>query len=474
MHWLLLQHFNHDNAIIIIIKMSKTRDHLNQTKGFILLFFVLLSGSNPAHARDPLLLSLDDVKQHALNHNAEIKTARADVRVAEKQIRETTAIGLPQVNASLGYNYYLDIPTSLIPAEFLGGEPGEFAEIQFGTQHNMTATASVEQLVFDGQYIVGLRAAKIYRELADKNLQRSELEVRNLIRETYFLVQLVTENLQSVSNNLNNIEQMLYETQKLLEEGFTDPINVDQLRLTASRMKQRVTDLERQKLLTKNLLKFQAGIDLETQIELTDDLDQLFENLLSGLSEDYTLELEQHIDYRLADSQKVMSLMVLRREQTAYLPRLSASFIRQEVAMRDGFNFFDSGKSWFPATFFTVNLNVPIFSSGMRSAQVQQARIELEKAEILKNQIGRSLVLQMNEAIAELESTMEQYTNEQESLLLAQRIFDRTTVMFREGMATSLELTQANEQLLNSHINYHNAMFALLNGKNKLDKAQGR
>lgn len=97
MHWLLLQHFNHDNAIIIIIKMSKTRDHLNQTKGFILLFFVLLSGSNPAHARDPLLLSLDDVKQHALNHNAEIKTARADVRVAEKQIRETTAIGLPRL-----------------------------------------------------------------------------------------------------------------------------------------------------------------------------------------------------------------------------------------------------------------------------------------------------------------------------------------------------------------------------------------
>ncbi len=454
--------------------MSKTTDRITLDRQFILLFFMLVIIFSSAYGSDPLLLSLEDVKQQALIHNAEIKTARADLEIAENQIRETTAIGLPQINASIGYNYFLDIPTSLIPAEFFGGEPGEFAEIQFGTQHNMTATASVEQLVFDGQYIVGLRAARIYRELAGKNLQRSEIEVRSMVQETYFLAQLVAENLKTVTDNMNNIERMLYETVKYLEEGMTDPINVDQLRLTVSNMKQRITDLERQKLLTKNLLKFQAGIDLETPVELTDDLDQLFGDLLTGLTKEYTLDLDQHIDYRLADAQKVMSLMVLRREQSEYLPRLSASFIRQEMAMRDGFNFFDSERSWFPATFFTVNLNIPIFSSGMRSAQVQQARLELKKAEIFRDHIERSLVLQMNEAVAELESTMEQYKNEENSLILAQRIFDRTSIMFREGMASSLELTQANEQLLNSYMNYHNAMFSLLNAKNKLDKAQGR
>ena len=454
--------------------MSKT-SHLNKQAGwFTILIIILATAIQPSFASEPLLLSVEDVKKHALSFNADIKTARADLEIAEKQIRETTAIGLPQINATLGYNYYVDIPTSLIPAEFLGGEPGEFAEIQFGTQHNMTAAASIEQLVFDGQYIVGLRAARIYRELADKSLVRSELNVRTMVLETYFLAQLVSENLETVRENLGNIERMLFETKQLLEEGFTDPIHVDQLQLTIANMKHRITDLERQRLLTKNLLKFQAGIDLDTPIILTDDLSHLFDDLLSGLSSEYALNLEQHIDYRLADARETMSLMVLRREQSAYLPSLSASFIRQEMAMRDSFNFFDSGRSWFPATFFTVNLNIPVFSSGMRSAQVQQARLELEKTRIAREQISRGLVLQMNEAVAELESALEQYDNEQGSLVLAQRVFDRTSIMFREGMASSLELTQANEQLLNSHVNYHNAMFALLNARNKLDIALGR
>ncbi len=454
--------------------MSKNKLRYKQTRWFILLFFISVLTKNPAFASEPLLLSLEDVRQYALDYNAEIKTARTDIEIAEKQIRETTAIGLPQINASLGYNYYVDIPTSLIPAEFLGGEPGEFAEIQFGTQHNMTATASVEQLLFDGQYIVGLRAARIYRELAGKNLQRSEVEVSSMVRETYFLVQLVSENLKTVRKNLTNMEQTLFETQRLREEGFTDPIHVDQLLLTIANMKHRITDLERQKLLTKNLLKFQAGIDLDTPVLLTDDLEFLFGELLSGIPAEHTFDPEQHIDYRLADTQEAMSLMVLRREQSSFLPTLSASFIRQEMAMRDSFNFFASGRSWFPATFFTVNLNIPIFSSGMRSAQVQQARLELEKFRIAKDHISRNLILQKNEAVAEFESALEQYKNEQGSLVLAQRVFDRTSIMFREGMASSLELTQANEQLLNSHVNYHNAMFALLNARNKLDKALGR
>ncbi len=454
--------------------MCKKKAQNNQAGFFILLLFMLTLISNTAIASGPLMLSLEEAKKHALNYSASIKTARVDLELAGNLIRETTAIGLPQVNASVGYNYYVDIPTSLIPAEFLGGEAGEFTEIQFGTRHNMTATASVEQLIFDGQYIVGLRAARIYRELADKSLQRSELEVRSMIRETYFLVQLVSENLLTIRENLSNMEYMLYETRKLLEEGFTDPIHVDQLQLTVSNMKHRITDLERQKLLTTNLLKFQAGIDLETTIELTDNLNHLFGELLNSLSLEDRLNLEQHIDYRLASSREAMSLMVLRREQSAYLPNLSASFIRQEIAMRNSFNFFASGRSWFPATFFTVNLNIPIFSSGMRAAQVQQARLELEKSRIEKEQIRQSLVLQISEAQAEFDSALEQYKNEKESLVLAQRIFDRTSIMFREGMASSLELSQANEQLLNSHVNYHNAKFALLNAKNKTEKALGR
>jgi outer membrane protein len=438
---------------------------------YVAIFFMLFLGS--LSASSPVKLSLEEAQQLAIEHSSEMRTARADLQIAEKQIWETTAAGLPQVNASLGYNYYLDIPTSLVPAEFFGGEAGDFAEIQFGTEHNMTATASVDQLIFDGQYIVGLKAARIYRDLADQNLERSTLEISSTINETYYLALYVTENLQITRQNLAVMEKWLWETEKMLEAGFTDPINVDQLQLAVSNIRNGISSLERQNLLTMNLLKYQMGLDLQTHVELTDDLEELFDQALIELSTPESLNKEQHIDYRLATSQETMSLMILRRQQTAYLPSLSASFIRQEMAMRDAFNFFDSEMFWFPSTYFTVNLNIPIFSSGMRSSQVQQARLELEKSRIAKEQVGQALSLQMEEAVATLNTARDQYMNEKANLELASRILTRTNVMFREGMASSLELTQANDQLLSSRSNYLNAMVEVLNAKNQLEKALG-
>lgn len=440
----------------------------------LFLLAAITTTSHALRAESPFRVSLDEAIAHALEHNADMKTARADLQIAEKQIWETTAAGLPQVNASLGYNYYLDLPTSLIPAEFFGGEPGDFQEIQFGTQHNITATASIDQLIFDGRYIVGLRAARIYRELAGKNLQRSELQVRNTVKETYFLSLLADENLAILNKNFSNLEQTLFETQKLLEEGFTDPINVDQLQLTISNLKHRIAHVERQKTISQNLLKYQLGIDLREEIELTDSLNDLFDRIVIDSTLDDTLDKDRHIDFRIAQSQESMSLMVLRREQSAYLPSLTASFIRQEMAMRESFNFFDSSKSWFPATYVALNLQIPIFSSGMRSSQVQQAKLELEKSRIFKDQLSQALQLQLKESKANLNTAYEQYLNEQSSLAIAQRIFDRTGIMFREGMASSLELTQANDQLLATQASYLTAIFEVLSAKNDLDKALGR
>ena len=419
-------------------------------------------------------LNLEQAREFALEHSAAMRTARADLDIAQKQIWETTAIGLPQVEGTLGYQYYLDIPTSLIPAEFFGGEPGEFEEIRFGTEHNLTATATVNQLIFDGQYIVGLRASRIFRELAAQNLKRSELEIINTINETYFLALVAEENLEIVKQNLRNMERTLYETEKMLEEGFTDPINVDQLKLTVSNMKNNISRLERQRRLTLNLLKFQIGMKVETELELTDSLDGLFDELLLEASIAADFDPQAHINYRIMRSQETMDEMVLRREQSSYLPRLSASFTRQEMAMRDEFNFFDRDRSWFPSTYFGVNLNIPIFSSGMRRSQVQQARLELEKSRIAREQTRESLVLQMQEATTDFETSLEQYQNEKENLQLARRILDRTSIMHKEGMASSLELTQANDQLLNTQANYLGAMFDLLNAKNNLKKALGR
>ena len=442
------------------------------------IFFLLAITFVPAGAenveQDTLYLSLKEARHYAVEHSYAMRRARKDLNIAEKQIWETTAAGLPQIKASLGYNYYIDIPTSLVPAEFFGGEPGKFREIQFGTQQNITATASVEQLIFDGQYIVGLRASRIYRNLASQALERSGLEVENAVTETYFLVLLVRKNLTTVSENLRNMEKQLEETRELLKEGFTDPINVDQLQLTVSNLENRISSLKRQEEFTTSLLKFQLGLDMEKQLGLTDNLENLHQELINDLSFLTEFAPRQHIAYRMSYSQEEMNRMIVQREQSAYLPTISASFIRQEMAMRNEFNFFDGNQSWFPSTYFAVNMNVPIFSSGLRSSRVAQARLELERARIDREETFQSLKLQMQEAMADFNTAREQYKKEQENLNLAKRIFERTLIMFSEGMASSLELTQANDQLVITQSNYYHALFEVLNARNNINKAMGR
>jgi outer membrane protein len=446
-------------------------------KVIFLAFFLIFPFGNSASGQENKTfekLSLEQARSYAAAHSIEMQTARADLQIANRQVWEITATGLPQVNASVGYQYFLDVPTSLIPAEFFGGNPGEFEEIQFGTEQNLSASLTVNQMIFDGSYIVGLRASRIFRELASQNMKRSEIEVRNMVTETYLLSLMASQNLDIVRQNLINMERSLFETIKIYEAGFTDPINVDQLKLAVSNMKSTIANLERQNQITVNLLKFQLGMDMSTDLELTDSLEGLFGQLSLEAGLYNSFNPDQHIDFQIMKSQEGMSLMTLRREQSFYLPSLSASFTRQEMAMRNEFNFAQSGQPWFPTTFFAINLNIPIFSSGFRSSRVSQKSLELEKSKLATLQVSQSLELQMQRAISDWQAALEKYQNEKDNLGLAERILDRTKIMQREGLASSLELTQANDQYLTTQANYLNSLFELLNAKNNIEKAAGR
>lgn len=436
-------------------------------------FLVAANSINETGGESMLKLTLEQAKQYALEHSLKIKTALADVKIAEKKIWEITATGLPQFDASVGYQYYFNIPTSLVPAEFFGGHPGDFAEIQFGIEQNLNASATVSQLLFDGSYIVGLRAARIFKELANQNMKRSEIEIRSAVTESYLLVLLSRENLEIVRQNLSNMKKTLADTEQIFKAGFTDPINVDQLTLSVANMKNTIANLERQNMVTLNLLKFQLGFDISSPIELTDSLEGLFEAISLEAENIVQFETENHIDLKIMLSQQTMDFMTLRREQSFALPRLSVSYTYQQMAMRNEFSFFKSTEPWFPTSLFALNLNIPVFSSGYRASRVQQAKLKLEKSELATNQVSQSLKLQMQQARTDFETAHEKYGNEKENLLLAQKILQRTTIMHREGLASSLELTQANDQFLLTQANYLNSIFELLNARNNIQKARG-
>jgi outer membrane protein len=415
--------------------------------------------------------SLKEARQHALAHNYQAKNAAYDVAIAERKIKETIAIGLPQISGKASYNNYIKQPVQLIPAEFFGGAPGEFSEIVFGTKQNATGELSASQLLFDGSYIVGLQATKAFLELSKNQQRLSNLEVQEAVTNAYHMVLVAEKNVSILESSLEKIKRIWRETQAMFENGFVEESDVDQMAINYKNIENSYNNAKVQAEVARKMLNFQLGLGLESEIILTDKIDDLAQIQSDQGFFKATFDVGQNANYQLANTNLQLQTLQMKNKKATFLPQLAAFATHQENSFSNDFNFLSSDAKWFPTTLVGVNLKVPIFSSGMRRQQVQQAKIEVLKAEQNLLQATQGAALEMLNARAEYNNALAVYQNETQSIKLAERIKDKTTIKYQEGISSSFELTQAENQYLNTQGQYIQATFSLLSAKNKLDKA---
>ena len=418
--------------------------------------------------------TLKEAQNFALEHNLNIKNAILDVEHAQNVIWENTAMGLPQLNSLVAYNNNISLQTSLIPAEIFGGPPGEMIEVQFGTQHNANASISASQMIFDGPYIVGLQAAKIFRKASQQNLEKTEIDIKELIAQNYYLALLAERTYVIIDSNYKNILKTISETQKMYEKGFVEELDVDNLRVSAISLKNAMKSAERQIEVAYRMLKYQLGIDLEIDIDLTEKLEEIIMEIDINKSLIDPFSVTNHIDYGLLQTQEQLAFMNLKRQKAEYCPTLNASYLSQWSAMRNKFNFINPDENWYYSSMIGFTLNVPIFSSGNKKAKVSEKRIEYEKASNAKKLMADGLILQNQQIRSDFSTAYEKYLNEKENIKIASKVLQKTRVKVREGMASSLDFTQVNDQYLQIESNYISAMVELLNAKLRLDKAMNR
>jgi len=242
-----------------------------------LVFLASIYAQAQESASDTLYFSLQESMTFAMEHNLNAENARLDVDAADQRVWETAAIGLPQVNGSLNYNYNINLPTTLIP-DFVG-DPNDKIEVQFGTRHNASTGITGTQLVFSGEYIVGLQAAKIFKQFTEQNRLRAEQDVRSLVMQTYYLVLLGESTLEALQGNRDNVRATFEETLELYRAGFAEEIEADQLEVAKINLENAVLSMERQILATRNLLKYQMGMERDKHIILNDSLASLVGHL---------------------------------------------------------------------------------------------------------------------------------------------------------------------------------------------------
>ncbi|MCK7589237.1 TolC family protein [Subsaxibacter sp. CAU 1640] len=417
----------------------------------------------------PTQFSLQEAIDFALQNNRTAINAARDIDAAKAQKWETTASGLPQISAAVDYQNFLKQQVQVIPAEFFGGQPGEFAEVVFGTKQNMTAFATLNQKIFDGSYIVGLQSAKVFLEISQNAKTKTDLEVRKSVINAYGNVLLAEESIQILERNLEVLQKNLDETTKIYENGLTEEENVEQLKITLSGVESSLNNTNRMKTLAYQMLNITLGLDVYHETVLTDSLETLTaQNISLGLLE-ADANAENTIDYQIAENDKVSKELLLKLEKSKALPTLNGFLNGGYSAFSDEFSFLDKDQDWFGSSLFGVSLNIPIFSSGMRNSATQRAKINLEKAETDLLETQQKITLNIAKAKSDYQFAIEDYDNKKENLALAERIENKNQTKFFEGISTSFDLRQAQTQLYTAQQEFLQSMLDVINKKAELE-----
>ncbi len=453
----------------------------------LLIALLLINIFSPAMAQDAKSFTLKEAMDYAVTNSYKTKQAAMDFNSTIAQRKGFISLGLPQVNASVAYQYYANIPTQMIP-DFLTPviqgalmqygviPPGPIdvsdakLPLQFGTKNNLTAGASVSQLVFDGTFVVGLKAAKMMVDLSKKTQDKSIMETKTSVAQAYFLVLVSQENLRILDSTYLKMNEILTQSKAIQSNGFLDETDIEQLTLNLSNLKSKL-DITRQNIaLITDLLKFQMGIDINDPIVLKDNLSSIIDLAIASNIVDKQFDVNMHYDFKLVKSAEAIQRQTLKVDQAKYYPSMYLVLNTQSSAQRDKFNFFDNEK-WYNTTLIGVNLSIPIWSSGIRHYKIQQDKFGILKQQLVTKQVEEGLKIEVQNSKLSLKMYTEQFYNDKKNLELSGKIYAKTQTKFKEGLASAMDLNQAYLQLLTQEGTYINTMLQLLNTYSNLSKA---
>ncbi|SHM96261.1 TolC family protein [Polaribacter sp. KT 15] len=412
-------------------------------------------------------LSLKEAINFALENSYNTKASKNDILAAEKKVWETTTIGLPQIDGNIDYQNFIKQPITL--ADF--DQDGTNEEFIFGTKQNMNATVTLRQLLFDGSYLVGLQASKTYLKISEQANEKTEMLTKEAVINAYGNV-LVTENsIAILEGNIKILQKNFDDAKKIYENGLNEEEDVEQLEITLGNLKNQLNNTKRMKEIAYQMLNLSLGNPISTKLILTDSLDSLAEDNISLKLISETFNVNNHIDFKISENDLETKRLMVKLEQSKALPTLSAFLNYGAQANSDSFTFLNSNQRWFDSSLLGVSLKIPIFSSFGRSAKTAQAKIALETADLRLQEIKQKLSLEAQKAKNDYQISIDNYQTNKKNVGLAERIEKKQRVKFFEGISSSFDLLQAQNQLYTQQQNYIQSMLEVIAKKATLENA---
>ncbi|GGF51049.1 TolC family protein [Echinicola rosea] len=439
---------------------------------FGVLLVCLLAGR--VSAQEVLEFTLEESVQYALENNADAKNALLETYASKASVGEQVAQGLPQINGSFDFTKNVSIPVMFLPNEGPFADPdnpSDVLPVQFGVNYQSGISVTVNQMIFDGSYFVGLKAARTYRQLSEFDKEKTENDVIENVKKAFFTVLVNRERQQLAEANLARIDTLLQETTVLYEEGFAEKIEVSRVKVQYNNIQTELDKINAATEISKQLLKVQMGLPMEYEIQMTESLRDL--NQPRQIQ-----ELLGNPGYRRVEMDQLQTnwelvKLDLKNNTVQYLPSLNANFTYQRNGAGQEFNTVWDSENWFTGAFVGLTLNVPIFDGLAKAKRIQQNRIQLQQIENQMDMLDDNIEVERFQARTNLQNNLKTLDVQRENMELATEVYEISRIKYSEGVGSNLEVVEADSDLVEAEINYYSALYDALISKVDLEKALG-
>jgi len=413
-------------------------------------------------ARKIYNFSVADCINFAYEHQDSILNANLDVKTADLKVKQTIGQGLPQLSGTAEFQDYLKTPIVIF-----GGY-----KISIYQPYNLSGAVNLNQLIFDGSYFVGVKAIKTYKELSQRNLVRSRIDVNVNVTKAYYQVLVSNEQVKLLDANLKQIKEQKDQTVQQNKQGFVEKIDVDRITVQYNTLVNNRENTLRMLALNYQLLKFQMGMSIDADLELKDKLEDItLDKNLAEFTAD-TSFYHNRIEYELTETNLHLNEFDVKRQKAYEMPTVSfignAGMQYQAGSVQSLFN------TTYPSSYIGLSLNVPIYSGGQKASAVHQSQINVQKSQNDLFNLKNALGLQASQARVTYLNGLQTLDVQKQNENLAEEVLRVARIKYQQGVGSSVEVTQAETDLQQADNTYIQGLYDALVSKVDLDKAYGR
>ncbi|WP_018343559.1 TolC family protein [Cytophaga aurantiaca] len=450
----------------------------------VLSLLVTLILYHGAYAQQDSLFTLDKCIDYAFTNQADVKNAMIDQQISQYKINETRAYGLPQVNFEGTTMYNIELQrmfvTNAVAGNFgapvaPGADPnGTYAMRNlFQLKASNTATLNASQILFDGSYLLGLKASKTYSELATKSMTQTKIETTDKITKAFYLVLINQQRIQLLDANIARIDTSLKQLKQINKEGFAESLEVNRLEVTSNNLKSERVNVDNQLILTYALLKYQMGYPVNVDLKLSGTLDELVTRLNTASNPDMSsFDYNKRIEYSILNTQKRLEELNYKNTRAISYPKLVAFGTAGVLNASNTYSDLYSTK-YYGYGFIGAKLSVPLFTGLNHYYQQQGAKLKVQKVQNSMDLMEDVIDLQVQQTKLILDNNVANIRSQRRNLELSEQVIKQTKIKYDEGVGSNIEVVDAENSFKEAQTNYYDAVYNALISLIDYQKATG-